>query len=143
MGHIIVSALIASLSVLVSSLVSLSLNLSPFSSSSPIHPSLPILIISHFHFSPSPTLHQSLSLPHPHRHPSLPILIALPTGGRSQTGLPVGCIVRAGFIVTVYKTREQSRRGGGKRGNGRDLCFPFSVSSQQGSLLPTATTERS
>ncbi len=62
-----------------------------YSSCSPLNPSIPILIISNFNFHSVflSSLHLSLSPPHPHRHPSLPILIALPTGGHSQAGLLV------------------------------------------------------
>lgn len=100
-----------SLSVLVLTLVFSSPHLFfPFSSS-PIHPSLPILIISHFHFSPSPPLpFICLSPPHPHRHPSLPILIALHTGGHREAGLPAGWIVSTSFIVrSEYKEENRER----------------------------------
>lgn len=80
---------------------------------------LTVLLVSHpsltpyLNYFPLPllsvflsSLHLSLSPPHPHRHPSLPILIALPTGGHSQSGLTAGCIVSTSFIVrSVYKKR--------------------------------------
>lgn len=82
---------------------------------------LPVLLVSHPSLTPYlnhfpfpllsvslSSLHLSLSPPHPHRHPSLPILIALPTGGHSQARLPAGCIVSTSFIVrSVYKKRTE------------------------------------
>lgn len=73
---------------------------------STIHPSLPI-------FSPSPSLpFICLSLPpHPHRHSSFPILIALPTGGHSQAWVPAGCIVSTTSVGrSIDEKREKSSR---------------------------------
>lgn len=98
--------------------------------------SLPILIISRFHFSPSPSppfICPSTSSSSPS---SLASYLNCSARGRSRAGLPAGRIVVGGFIVRrVY--RKRTERWGGER-NGRDLCFPFSAASQQVSVIPTA-----
>lgn len=99
---------------------------------------LPVLIIFPFpllsvFLSP---LHLSRSPPHPQRHPWLPILIALPTGGHSQAELPGGCIVSTSFIERSQYIKRTERE---KREHCGDLCFPFSVVSHQSPVLPTAS----
>lgn len=132
MGQFIVSAPIISLSVRhshppVPALLFVPAHLPAFSCRSPGLTSILHSLSNYFAFPflsvSLSSLHLSLSPPHPHRHPSLPILIALATGGHSEAGLTAGCIVSASFIVRgVYKKREQSSV---ENGEIVEALFPF------------------
>lgn len=136
LGHFIVSAPIISWSASLShppSLLSLSLSLSIFHVlllPSFSHP----FFTPYLNYFPFPflsislsSLHLSASPPHPHRHPSLPILIALHTGGNRQAG----CLVSTSVIGrNEYKTGEKSG------------SFCFFVSSQWGSVVPTTAENK-
>lgn len=61
---------------------------------------------------------------------------------RTQSGLsPCRLYCQHQFCWKEHR-REERKEQQEKRGNCRDLCFPFIVSSQWGSVTPTATAER-
>lgn len=145
LGHFIVSAPIASLSVCLPQPPVLTL---VFSSSL-------IPLIFHLFFISNPSFNPDfnyfpftrfsfLHLPHspPHRHPSPSTLIALLFLQQDRVRLdsPTALLSPPALLKGVYITKEQSRRE--KRGNCGDLCFFVSALSQRGSVIPTATAAR-
>lgn len=147
LGHFIVSAPIASLSVCLPQPPVLTL---VFSSSL-------IPLIFHLFFISNPSFNPDfnyfpfisailsfLHLPHspPHRHPLPSTLIALVFLQEDRVRLDSLTAILSPPVLLkgVYITKEQSRRE--KGGNCGDLCFFVSVPSQRGSVIPTATAAR-
>lgn len=149
LGHFIVSAPIASLSVCLpqppvltlvfsSSLIPLIFHLFVIS-----NPSFN-LDFNYFPFTRLSAILSFLHLPHspPHRHPLPSTLIALLFLQGDRVGLDSLTAILSPPVLLkgVYITKEQSRKE--KRGNCGDLCFFVSVLSQRGSVIPTATAAR-
>lgn len=136
MGHFIVSAPIITLSVCLSHppvLTLLSILLSPFVSHPSFTPYLLSVSLSSLHLSLSP----------PSSSPSFLVsYLNCSAHRRTQSGLsPCRLYCQHQFCWKEHR-REERKEQQEKRGNCRDLCFPFIVSSQWGSVTPTATAER-
>lgn len=102
---------------------------------SPIHPSLPI-------FSQSPSL-PFICLSPPSSSPSSLVSHLNCSAHRRTRSGPSPCRLYCQHQFCCKERRQEERKEQQeKRGNCRDLSFPFIVSSQWGSVTPTGTAER-